>query len=89
VSAWEIATKERIGKLIGPIAIASRFLDLVAADGFELLPISARHAITAGMHVGAHRDPFDRLLAAQAVLDDLTLVSRDAAFSDLGVTPLW
>ena len=89
VSALEITTKERIGKRVGEIELGPRLLDLIAADGFELLAITPRHGITAGMNPAAHRDPFDRLLAAQALLEDLSLVSRDAAFVSLGITPIW
>lgn len=88
-SAWEIATKERVGKPLGVNTIGPQFLDLIAADGFTALPITHRHAIAAGVHPAAHRDPFDRLLAAQAVMEGLTLVSRDGAFEGLGIRPVW
>jgi PIN domain nuclease of toxin-antitoxin system len=88
-SAWEIATKQRLGKL-GDLAEAStRFVELVAADGFRHLPIQTLHALRAGSHQALHRDPFDRMLAAQAELERAVLVSRDEAFAGFGVRVLW
>ena len=58
-------------------------------DGFVELPITACHAMKAGSLPGPHRDPFDRLLAAQGQLESLPVVSADAALSDLGVERLW
>jgi len=88
-SAWEIATKQRIGKLpIWPWP-AGGFDGMVAAEGFTSLPIQARHAWQAGTLDWSHRDPFDRMLAAQAMLEGLTLVSRDAIFAERSVSVLW
>jgi PIN domain nuclease of toxin-antitoxin system len=88
-SAWEIATKQRLGKLNGVPQATSQFSQLLAADGFELLPISATHALRAGAHPADHRDPFDRMLAAQAALEGATLVTRDAALAQFEVEMLW
>lgn len=88
-SAWEIATKQRLGKLEGVPQATERFSELVAADGFAHLPITHVHSLRAGGFGAAHRDPFDRVLAAQSELERLTLVSRDPAFADFGLTPLW
>ena len=88
-SAWEIATKQRIGKLPMWPMQSGGFNELVAADGFVHLPVGAAHAWRAGSLAWAHRDPFDRILAAQATLDRLVLVSRDPAFADLPVSTLW
>src|SRR5574337_696218 len=65
-SAWEIATKHRLGKLPGADAMLSRFHELIQADGFQHLPITWSHAVRAGGYELAHRDPFDHMLAAQA-----------------------
>ena len=86
VSAWEIAIKQRLGKLNSVPDAGSRFIEMVAADGFRLLSIQAQHALRAGGHPADHRDPFDRMLAAQAEMERATLVSRDVAF---GVSTLW
>lgn len=78
-SAFEIATKQRIGKLD-----ASQLLDRwdveLRAAGLGSLPITAQHALTAGRLDWDHRDPFDRLLAAQALTEGLELVTVDPAF---------
>ena len=88
-SAWEIATKHRLGKLplAGPLAID--FAREVHAQGFLPLPISMEHGQVAGGLPGAHRDPFDRMLVAQAREEKMVLVSNEAIFDGLGVTRLW
>lgn len=88
-SAWEIATKQRIGKLDDVPEAASRFGELVAADGFVHLPVTYLHALRAGAYDVTHRDPFDRMLAAQSELESLTLVTRDPAFAAFGCHTLW
>ena len=88
-SAWEIATKHRLGKL-GDIAEAvDRFSELITADGFEHLPVSCFHGLKAGSYPVAHRDPFDRMLAAQSELESVPLVTRDPAFAAFGTKTLW
>jgi PIN domain nuclease of toxin-antitoxin system len=88
-SAWEIATKARLGKLAAPKALLADFAGAVETLGFLPLPIDLRHGQQAGQLRGAHRDPFDRMLAAQARVERLTLVSADPAFRDLGVAAVW
>ena len=88
-SAWEIATKQRIGKLPTWPMPTGGFNELVTADGFVHLPVGAAHAWRAGSLAWAHRDPFDRMLAAHATLDRLALVTRDPAFADLPISTLW
>ncbi|MEN9315135.1 MAG: hypothetical protein RIS35_1528 [Pseudomonadota bacterium] len=88
-SAWEIATKVRIGKLDGIPQAAQRFDELLRADGFQPLPIDHRHALRAGCYPQEHRDPFDRMLAAQSELESLTLVTVDPAFGAFGTRTLW
>jgi PIN domain nuclease of toxin-antitoxin system len=88
-SAWEIATKQRIGKLGGVPDVTTRYGELVEADGFRHLPISHLHALRAGSWPIAHRDPFDRMLAAQSALERLPLVTRDPAFGLFEVETLW
>jgi PIN domain nuclease of toxin-antitoxin system len=88
-SAWEIATKHRIGKLPNVAAIVTD-LDGAAVDqGFVGLPISLRHAQVAGGLPGPHRDPFDRMLIAQAMLEKLVIVSNEQPFDAYGVARLW
>ena len=88
-SAWEIATKFRLGKLPDATAIATDVAGAAAAQGFAELPISLRHGERAGALPGPHRDPFDRMLVAQAILEDLFLVSNEQAFDAYGVRRLW
>lgn len=88
-SAWEIATKYRIGKLPSAAAVAEDIASTLVDEGFSELSVSVRHAQRAGGLVGHHRDPFDRMLMAQALLDDLTIVSNERAFDAYGVKRLW
>jgi PIN domain nuclease of toxin-antitoxin system len=85
----EIATKFRLGKLPSAARLAQDFEAVTDGQGFEPLSISTRHAHLAGSLAIAHKDPFDRLLIAQALLDDLTLVSNEAVFDGYGVVRLW
>lgn len=88
-SVFEIATKHRIGKL-PQVAALINDLDAQLADQlFTELAISAKHARVAGQLTGLHRDPFDRMLAAQAIVEDLVLISADAALDQFGVQRLW
>ena len=90
VSAYEIMYKHRIGKLHGFEDVAENYFNFLGAFGATELPISARHAHFAGKLEWAHRDPFDRLLAAQAITDNLTLMTNDIAFEELlGAKVLW
>jgi PIN domain nuclease of toxin-antitoxin system len=88
-SAWEIATKFRIGKLPGAAEVAANVAGCVLSQGFESLDITILHAQRAGRLPGAHRDPFDRMLAAQAQLEDLPIVTNDKVFDTFGVTRIW
>ncbi len=77
VSLWEITVKQAAGKLAGPADLVERVRDM----GFRELPVTHDHAIAAGRLPLHHRDPFDRMLVAQAVTEGLTLVSRDASIA--------
>jgi PIN domain nuclease of toxin-antitoxin system len=88
-SAWEIATKVRIGSLKLPKTLLSDFVEAIEFLGFVPLPITLKHGLDAGRLPGTHRDPFDRMLAAQARAEGLELVSRDPAFALLGIQTLW
>ncbi len=88
-SAWEIATKQRLGKLDLVPEVTARFSELVAADGFDHLPVTHVHSLRAGSFDCAHRDPFDRMLAAQSMLEVLPLMTRDPAFSQFDVQTVW
>jgi len=88
-SVWEMARKHRIGKLSSLDPIAADLEAAIVGQGFRALPISLRHGQIAGALPGPHRDPFDRMLIAQAMLDDLVLVSNEAPFDSYGVRRLW
>ena len=88
-SAWEIATKYRLGKLQQASEAVSRFNELIAADGFTHLPITHLHALRAGAFDLDHRDPFDRMLAAQSEIERAPLVTLDPAFAVFGIRTYW
>jgi PIN domain nuclease of toxin-antitoxin system len=88
-SAWEIATKVRLGKLSSASDLAADFVGYVEREGFELLPISPDHAIRAGLLPGTHKDPFDRMLVAQAQSESMPMVSNDQVFDTYGVRRIW
>ena len=88
-SAWELATKARIGKLPEMPEVPTRLPGFVQGSRFEVLPISLEHSLLAGALPGPHRDPFDRMLIAQARREGLTVVTRDKIFADYGCTTVW
>lgn len=88
-SGWEIATKHRIGKFPQGGRVIEQWEERMAEDGFRELPITTRHALKAGALPGEHRDPFDRMLAAQGLLESVPVVSADIAVADLGAERLW
>ena len=88
-SAWEIATKHRIGKLPGAESAIREFNELILADGFNHLAVSYHHALMAGGFNIKHRDPFDRMLAAQTLIEAATLVTSDATMKLFRVKCFW
>ncbi|MDR2452949.1 MAG: type II toxin-antitoxin system VapC family toxin [Candidatus Accumulibacter sp.] len=90
ISAFEIGNKYRLGKLPGYSLIVENYQEIAQKLGADELPVRSSHACYAAKIDWAHRDPFDRILAAQAALESLTLISGDAAFSGLPWAPvLW
>lgn len=90
VSAWELAIKNRLGKLPSATPLLEHFHANLARYGFTELPFSSLHALAERSLSGAHKDPFDRALAAQALLEGLVLVSADAIMTDFsGLEVLW
>ena len=85
VVVWEVAIKRRLGKLGAP----DDLLQQLERAGVDLLPVTARHANRVGTLPMHHRDPFDRLLIAQADIDDLTLVTADSGMSDYEIDVIW
>lgn len=88
-SAMEVATKFRIGKLAQAALLAQDFEAIIGEQGFAELAISVHHARLAGEMNIAHKDPFDRLLIAQAQAEDMVLVSNEELFDSFAVKRLW
>ncbi len=88
-SAWEISTKYRLGRISFAQDLAEDFIPSVQAAGYQMLPISVEHALRAGRLAAEHRDPFDRMLAAQAIHEDMPLVSNDQQLDAFGVRRVW
>jgi PIN domain nuclease of toxin-antitoxin system len=88
-SVWEIATKHRLGKLAGNPVLIADIPAAVASQGFLELPVTLRHGQAAGALAIKHKDPFDRMLVAQAMLEALVLVSNERAFDSLAINRLW
>ena len=89
VSAFEIANKVRIGKFPAAEEIERNMIQLLSDNSFISLPLTIEHSLLAGRLVGVHRDPFDRLLAAQSLSENMPLVTRDAEFRMFGVETVW
>lgn len=88
-SVWEIAIKSASGKLDEIENFQRDYRPLMARNGFETLAMTDDHALMAGFLPGRHRDPFDRMLAAQAVIENLTVITRDPALPALGCEVIW
>ena len=88
-TAWEIATKHRIGKLPSAALVAADVERYIADQGFAPLPVTVRHGQVAGALPGPHRDPFDRMLIAQAMIEGMPLVSNERLFDEYGIRRLW
>jgi PIN domain nuclease of toxin-antitoxin system len=89
VTAWEIANKVRLGKWPQAASLAASLTDIIAEQGFEPIPITLEQARVAGFLASVHRDPFDRMLAAQAQIEAIPLVTADPAFRTFGTQVLW
>jgi PIN domain nuclease of toxin-antitoxin system len=88
-TGWEIGIKVRSGRMPEMADYAADFVEAVIAGGFEHLAVEARHGLIGGLMEGRHKDPFDRLIAAQALLEDMTLVTKDREMSQFGCKVLW
>ncbi len=89
VSAWEIATKVRLGRLPAFEDTVWRFHELLQEAAMRHLSITYLHGLRAGRYEQQHRDPFDRMLAAQAEIESLVLITGDFAFQEFPVRVLW
>ena len=88
-SAWEISTKHHLGRLPEADILVQDISMWIERAGFRELPVAVKHAQLAGGWTQSHRDPFDRMLAAQAELEQVAIVSRDKALDDFGIARVW
>ena len=88
-TAWEIATKVRKGQLAEMRDRVPTFHGDVAGDGFRHLSITPEHGLRGGSLSGVHKDPFDRLIAAQALIEELTVITCDPEIARFGCEVLW
>jgi PIN domain nuclease of toxin-antitoxin system len=88
-SAYELAAKAVRGKLPGFEKISAEFEEICTKQNFMFLPITVPHALAAANLMIEHRDPFDRLIAAQSFVEDLPLVTVDPAFKLFGCKTIW
>jgi PIN domain nuclease of toxin-antitoxin system len=88
-SAWEIATKVRLGRLPGAEELAADFQGFLNREGFTTMDISADHGIRAGLLPGPHKDPFDRMLISQAQAENIPIVTNERTFETYGVRRVW
>jgi PIN domain nuclease of toxin-antitoxin system len=88
-SAWEVATKVRLGKLDMAAEVVQNFEAYMALERFFALSVTTEHGILAGSLPGPHKDPFDRMLLAQAMIEKIPIISNDKALDGYGVTRLW
>ncbi len=88
-TAWEIAIKYRSGRLDSAKPLVENYADWLVRAGFREIGINSMHAIRAGSWEVEHRDPFDRMLAAQSNLETLKLVTRDPAFKSFAIETIW
>ena len=88
-SAMEVVTKHRLGKLPDAAILAQDFAAIIGSESFTSLPISIAHAVLAGGLQIAHKDPFDRFLIAQSLIEGVPLISNEQIFDGFGITRLW
>jgi PIN domain nuclease of toxin-antitoxin system len=88
-SAWEIATKVRLGRLNVATEVAENFIAYLSRERFIAVPVTVENGIRAGLFPGPHQDPFDRMLIAQALAENIPIVSNDRALDGYGVRRLW
>ena len=88
-TSWEITTKVRIGKLPHLAPVADDLPAIIAQHGFEELPVTFADGAHAGLIPGPHRDPFDRMLIAQAQVRGVPLVSNEMLFDAYGIRRIW
>ncbi len=88
-TSWEVTTKVRLGKWPEAEDLVASFHEVLRAFNFESLPISIEHGRIAGSLPGPHKDPFDRIFAAQSLVENMTLITADPAFRSFGTRTMW
>jgi len=88
-SAWEVAAKARLGKLPGAMKLAVEFRARLRSLGFQELAVTVEHGQRAGLLPGFHKDPFDRMLIAQCLSEDIAIVSNEELFDEYRVRRIW
>jgi len=89
ISAWEIAIKTRLGRLPSALPLMDDFEGFLRRQDFEALAVTVDHGLRAGLLPGHHKDPFDRMLIAQAQAENLAIISNDSVFDQYGVRRFW
>ena len=89
VAAWEIAIKVRLGQIELQGDVTQVIPERIAANGFLILPVEIQHALRVAALPLLHRDPFDRLLIAQAQIEGLTILTRDPLIAQYDVAVVW
>jgi len=88
-SAWEMATKVRLGRLPAAADLIQDFVIQLSRQHIEILDVTADHGIRAGLLPGPHKDPFDRMLIAQALAENIPILSNDRALDGYGANRVW
>lgn len=89
ISAYEMSNKYRLGKWDEVTALTAAFEEIMLTEGFVTIPVTGRHASLAGLLEGRSRDPFDRMIAAQAIIKRVPVLSVDSSFKTLGAEVVW
>jgi PIN domain nuclease of toxin-antitoxin system len=89
VLAWELATKVRLGKWPDALRVATDIAAIIKDNDFTAFAVTIEHARAAGFLPGSHRDPFDRLLAAQSQIEGIPLITADPVFRGFGTAVMW
>ena len=89
ISGYELGNKNRLGKWEEVASLANAFEERITAEAFTLIALSGRHASVAGLLTGTPRNPFDRMIAAQAIMEGMPVLTVDPAFKVLGADTIW
>ncbi|MGQ0664261.1 MAG: type II toxin-antitoxin system VapC family toxin [Pseudomonadota bacterium] len=88
-SAWELSTKAKVGRIELALAVGEFLAQAIAVHGLSVLPMTVAHAVRAGALAPHHKDPFDRMLVAQAEIENMPIVTPDPQIRKYGVATIW